>query len=289
MEAVPKKLDLSINKLLEKWGVKINDQVLLEENSQVISLSSGQRIGPFALQMPVKFPNQIIVDESMINRAVSITKRIPALFYLWGSALDLAEEVIKNAGLQSTVLFTSTAKSWLMPNDGYTNLTAENTLPPANSSELKKRPLSVMLQGQFTNTFGAEPPAWKTEDAAASTTPAAAENKEEKPSEKKDNPKPGRLIVVGCFKTFTEDLIQNAGNLNLFANLVDGLALGEDLVQIRVKAGMVRDIRKLSSAEKLWYKFFIVLLVPIVLFLVAAARHFIRRKEKEFYLAATKG
>jgi len=28
-------------------------------NSQVIEISTGQRVGPFALSMPVKIPNQI--------------------------------------------------------------------------------------------------------------------------------------------------------------------------------------------------------------------------------------
>ncbi len=40
-----------------------------------------------------------------------------------------------------------------------------------------------------------------------------------------------------------------------------------------------------EPAEKVWYKFMTTLLIPMILFL-AAAKFFLRKKEKEFYLAA---
>ena len=258
VQAVPKKRPLGVNALIEKWGIKLSEQMLMDESSQVISLSSGQRIGPFAIEMPVKFPNQIIVPDSMINRSVWITKRVPSIAYLWGSSLELSESKLKELGLESNVLFTSSPRSWTQPYDG-SSLTERNTQPPGQMKG--KLPLAVLVQGQFTDTFGTEP---------------AGE------------PKPGRLVVIGCAQAFSEDLLRTPGNLALFANLVDGLVLGEDLVQIRSKAAVTRDLKPFSNAEKLWIRFFTVLLVPIGLFMGALVRAFIRRKEKEFYLAAVK-
>ncbi|OIO36922.1 MAG: hypothetical protein AUJ72_05485 [Candidatus Omnitrophica bacterium CG1_02_46_14] len=273
IEAVPEKLDLDINKLIEKWGVKINENILLDENSQVISLTSGQRIGPFAIEMPVKIPNQIVVSEATINRSAPITNRLPSLAYLWGSALDVSENIIKDKNIKSTVLFTSSEKSWTTPNNG-SNLSAVNTLPPQKDIR-GKYPLAVELEGQFTDTFDSAPPAWSDGDKSE--------------PKKMDAPKPGRLLIVGCSQAFSEDLIQNPGNLNLFANIIDGLVLGEDLIKIRSKTGFVRDIKNLSNAEKIWFKFFTVALIPLILFLAALGRLFIRKKEKEFYLAAITG
>ncbi len=270
VEAVPQKLDLDINRLIEKWGVKINEEMLFDENSQVISLTTGQTVGPFALQMPVKFPNQIIVEEANINRSASVTSRVPSLAYLWGSSLDLADAVMKPLSLKATVLFTSSARSWKVPNDGSVRLTAENTRPPANFAG--KLPLAALIEGQFTDTFGGNVPVWTEGEAVE--------------QEKLEGAKPGRLLVVGDSRAFSEDLIQTPGNLNLFANIIDGLALGEDLVQIRSKTVVTRDIRRLTTAEKLWYKFFTVLMVPLVLVIVAVVRIFLRKKEKEFYLSA---
>ena len=261
MEAVPKKLDLSINRLLEKWGIKINEDILMDENSQVIQLNSGQSIGPFALQMPVKFPNQIVVREEMINRSAAITRRIPSLMFLWGSALDLAENTLKAQNLKSTVLFTSSSRSWTMPYSGV-NLTDDNTRTPAKDLS-GQYPLAALIEGQFSDT---------QQEAGVTMS----------------GPQPGRMLIVGCSQAFNEDLLQAPGNLNLFANAVDGLLLGEDLIQIRSKTVAVRGLRQLSNAEKLWYRFFAVLLIPSLLFLAALTRYFIRRKEKEFYLDALK-
>jgi ABC-type uncharacterized transport system involved in gliding motility auxiliary subunit len=112
MRAQSKSRAMDINKSLEKWGVKISDQILMDLNSQVISLSSGQSIGPFAIQMPVKFPNQIIIKDDAINYEAPIMKRVPSLVYLWGSTLELNDGKLKEAGLRSTVLFRSSPKSW---------------------------------------------------------------------------------------------------------------------------------------------------------------------------------
>ncbi len=274
VEAEPAKLNLDINKLIEKWGVKVSQDVLMDESSQVISLSTGQRIGPFALEMPVKFPNQINVVDRAINKEAAVTQRIPGIAYLWGTALDLAQDVVRQQGLKATVLFTSTPRSWKMANSG-SNLTMENTAPP-ESGVTGLFPLAVMIEGLFTNTFtGDKAPVWAEGDEA--------------PDNKMGEAKPGKLIVIGCSKIFAEELIQNAGNLNFFANITDGLTLGTDLIQIRSKVSVVGDIGRLSSGQKIGYRFLTVLLVPIVLLIVAVGRIALRRKEKEFYMSAIEG
>jgi len=270
VEGVPSKKPLDVNRLLEAFGVKIADDLLMDESAQVVSLTTGQQIGPFAVEMPVMLPNQIVVREDQMNRTVALTERLPAIFFLWGSALELAKETGAAAGLRSTVLFTSSAKSWRMPFTGE-NLTADNTKAPASLEG--KYPLALMLEGTFPDASGGQPaPKWSAADTE--TGPKMEEGK------------PGRLLVIGSSKAFSDELVQNAGNLNLFANVVDGLTLGPELVQIRSKISPVRDIRKLSAAERLWYKFFTTALVPVLILLAAAIRSFVRRKEKEMYLAS---
>ncbi len=275
IQAVPEKKALGINALLEKFGVKIAEDMLMDESSQVISLATGQTVGPFAMEMPVLFPNQIVVREDQINRSASLTNRLPAIFYLWGSALEVAEATAAGLGLHQTVLFTSSPKSWRMPFTGE-NLTPQNTKPAPGSVSTGRFPLAVLLEGQFPDAFGGAPaPKWAEADAEGGP--------------KMENAKPGKLLVVGSSKAFSEELIQNAGNINFYANIVDGLTLGQDLVRIRSKVAPVRDIRKLSPAEKLWYKFFTMALVPAVFLVFAWARSFFRRKEKEIYLASRIG
>ncbi|OGW91105.1 MAG: hypothetical protein A3D28_03250 [Omnitrophica bacterium RIFCSPHIGHO2_02_FULL_63_14] len=274
IEAKPEKLPLDVNGLIEKWGVKVSPDVLFDEDSQVIALTTGQRIGPFALEMPIQFPNQINVRESSLNRSAAVMDRVPSLAYLWGSALDLSPDVFQQQGLKSTVLFHSSPRSWKSPNEGTTKLTQENTRPPAAGSP-GKFPLGVLLEGPFQNPLGTAAPPWK-EGETAEVYPTQGE------------PKPGRLLVIGCSQIFAENLIQNPGNINFFANIVDGYTLGEDLLKIRSKSIVVRDIRKVSNIEKVWYKFFTLVLVPLALAVAAIGRSLLRRKEKEFYMAALK-
>lgn len=274
VEAVPSRLSLDVNRLLEKWGVKISDQMLFDERSQVISLTTDQRIGPFAVEMPVQFPNQIVIDDASINRSSPLTNRTPSLYYLWGAALDVSESVVKQAGLEQTVLFTSSPKSWKVPGDGST-LTAQNTHPPAGGIG-GRFPLGILLEGRFSDTFVSVPP-WSVEGAA--TAPPAD----------KTEPKTGRLLVLGCSEMFSEESIRNPGNLNFFANLVDGFTLGVDLIEIRSKRGVVHDLRRLTNAEKIGYRFMTVVLVPLVFCIASAVRFFLRAKEKELYVAALRG
>jgi len=81
-------------------------------------------------------------------------------------------------------------------------------------------------------------------------------------------------------------LISNPPNLNLFANMVDGLALGEDLIQIRAKLQSGRQIKRLTDAQKVGWRFAVVVAVPLCWTGFALARFFLRRKEKQFYQLA---
>jgi len=144
-----------------------------------------------------------------------------------------------------------------------------------------------MLQGQFSNTFSqANLPNWPVKEEPAGE---AQKKKEEAPKEEKadmSDPKPGRLIVIGCAKMFNDDLITNSGNLNLFINIIDGLTLGDNIIKIRSKSYVSRDIKRIADIQKIYYRFFTIFLVPILLAAWAVLRLFLRGKEKQFYAMA---
>jgi hypothetical protein len=85
---------------------------------------------------------------------------------------------------------------------------------------------------------------------------------------------------------FSDDLIVNPPNLGMFANIIDALTLGDDVVQIRAKTMANRDIKKLNDAQRVGLRFFVVVLVPVLWAVFSFARLFLRRKEKQFYLMA---
>lgn len=280
IEVSAQKSNLDINKLIKKWGVGINEEMLMDENSQVIQASTGQRVGPFALSMPLKVPNQIKIDNDTMNRNAPFMMRLPALLYLWGSALDVSDDILAQYGLKKTLLFTAGARSWKVPYSGG-NLGKELLEFPKTGSP-GKFTLGVLIEGQFNNSFA---------DFKLSDWPSLEEAKlgeSDKKEEKAlmDNPKPGKLVVVGCSKMFNDDLINNPGNLGIFSNLIDGLTLGDNIIKIRSKSYVSRDIKRLTDNQKILYKVVVIFVIPIILVIYASLRLLLRRKEKQFYLAA---
>jgi len=258
MNIFARKLDLSINKLIQKWGVGINDKMLMDEDCQVINISSNQNIGPFSITTPVKIPNQIVVRQQLFNNKAAVMNRLGALFYLWGSSLDASDDAIKSAKLKKTLLFTSSPRSWIVPYENGVIKGEVFEFPKTGSAG--RFPLGIILQGEFSDTFKTEPIV---------------------------NPKPGKLVVIGSSKMFSDQLINSgSGNLGLFANIVDSFSLGDDLIQIRSKSLLDRNIKKLTDAQKVGYRFIAVAAIPIAWAIYAYFRLLLRRKEKQFYLAA---
>ena len=112
VEVMPMRQDLSINKLLANWGFKIDDQMLMDESSDLITISTGERVGPFAGNMPVRVPNQVLVRQEFMSRRLPLMSRQASFLYLWGSVLTVAADVIEGAGLDYDILFMSTKRSW---------------------------------------------------------------------------------------------------------------------------------------------------------------------------------
>ncbi|OIO35591.1 MAG: hypothetical protein AUJ74_05795 [Candidatus Omnitrophica bacterium CG1_02_44_16] len=281
VEISSRPLNLDINKLAESWGVKISDKMLMDENSQIINISTGQNVGPFAVSMPVKIPNQILINDDTMNRNMSYMSRLPSLFYLWGSALDVSDDIIKQSKLKKTIMFYSSDKSWQVTSESGP-LKRDSLQFPKTGSE-GKFTLGVMLEGQFTDLFaqiGA--PSWTAKETDGAVAPGAAPLKELGLL----NPKPGKLIFIGCSKMFTDQVLASGGNLTLFANIIDGLTLGNDLIEIRSNSPVSRDIKRVSDAQKMIYRFLAIFLMPLLLIIYSFLRIFLRGKEKQFYILA---
>ncbi|MGE5279177.1 MAG: Gldg family protein [Deltaproteobacteria bacterium] len=285
---IPMRQNLAVNKILAKWGVKIDDQMLFDESNDVITVSTGERTGPFAGEVPLRVPNQIVVRQEFMRPNLPLMSRQAPFLYLWGSVLTVATDLIKGGGLDYSILFTSSKRSWRARYNpgifGTAPVPAQDLVFPAAGSP-GKFALGIMMQGQFADAFADGPvPAWPQEKEKEG--PAAAQ--EQKTQEPKGElvPRPGKLILIGCAKAFSDPIISNRANLNLFANIVDGLALGDDIIQIRAKTQSGRQIKRLTDAQKALWRFAAVGLVPAFWAVFACVRFFFRRKEKQFYILA---
>lgn len=277
-----------INELISSWGLQVDGSILMDEQSDVISISGGSQMGPFAVSIPVKTPLQIVISQSGMNPNVSITSNLSPIFYLWGSALNLDDKKLSELKLTNTILLSSTNRSWKVLSQGST-LNANDFLVDVNGYS-GPFSLAALVSGQFPNVFQDRKtlPLWPEERQPASEENAAEDAKE---LEKKATaapelaPKPGKLLVVGASTIFKENLMgSGGGHLNFFLNAIDALTLGDELTKIRSKQEINRLTRRVSAPENLMWQVFTRFFIPILILLFWAVRFIIRRQIKQNYL-----
>jgi len=265
-----------VNQLLERWGLGVNKNFLMDQQMDVISLEGGKIYGVLSVSSPVKLPIQIKVVPAQMNRDVSITSRLSTILYLWGSALDVKKN-IEDLGIKSKVLFTSSPDAWEVPYHAG-DLTMQDVAMPAPDKRMVY-PLAVLVEGQFPDAFsGKDVPSWSQESGPG-------QENYEKPKEKITvSGKPGKLILVGCTSMFKKFLFNQGGHKNFFLNSIDAITLGEKLINVRSKELIDRAIKTLPPATKAAWKLFVTFFMPVLVGLLGAVKLFMRRRSKWSYL-----
>lgn len=283
----PQRIANEANDLLGAYGVNVDDRMLMDENNDVINVSGNAGIGPMSFTAPVKAPIQIRVPEEQLNQDVSITGGLPSIFYLWGSLLDLDKEKMKALGLKNTVLISSSHTSWAVPQRS-SMLTRDDISSVGRKFE-GPYPLAVMVEGQFPDTTaGKSVPAWKEEPSDMPEAGKAANAAVVAEALKKEDAKPGKLIVAGCVKMFEESLLPDNGSLGFLTNAVDVLTLGGELINIRNHRVSASRIKPLDASAKFWWRLAVVFCVPVGIAVFGIIRVLWRRKEKALYMQAVK-
>ena len=262
------------NDLLGHYGLAISDDILMDNSQQILSIPTQQNIGGMftaTVDTPVKLPIQIRITDQEMNNKVSITNRVSELLYLWGSSLKIDEAKLGQLGLNKNVLFTSSDQTWTTSYAG-TPLTPDN-VDMRKNEVIGAQPLAVMVTGQFPNPYAnSNIPAWPGVPDSAKII-------------MKENitSAPGRLILIGCGEMFSDQLISAFGNGLLVLNSVDAMLLGDDLINVRAKQFTQRYIGETSAAAKVFWRFFVTILIPAVLIILGIARYIMRKNRREAY------
>lgn len=284
VELVPQEEKPEVNDLLNAWGVAVDPQVLADEQSEAINLSQG-RGALFDAPVPVKLPIQILLTAAEMNKEVSITSRLQAIFYLWGNALKIDDAKIKTQRLKVETLLHSSDKSWTVPfKPGQMSLDNLNKLPQSPKGPF---PLSIYAYGQFADAYP-DQAELADEDLSAETEPIAGAEPAKKALAKENpeplKPAPGKMILIGDAMLFQKQLFQGGGHLNFFLNSVDILTLGDELIGIRSKMTADRTLPKISQAAKMVWRVFTTLLVPFLIAIAGIAHFYFRRRFQQQYL-----
>ena len=149
---------------------------------------------------------------------------------------------------------------------------------------LGARPLGVLVEGTFPDLWqGKEAPEWQKSlpDPSANPDEDQAQGPAGEPAA--IEPVPGKLFVIGSAKMFDDNILAAHQNALLLLNAVDYLAGSQELLNIRAKTLTQRVIRPTQEGEKLVWRIFVVLLVPLILTIFGIIRAGIRRKNATVY------
>lgn len=260
--------------MLQSYGLAVRGEQFFDAESEVLTVPRTQNVMGMQMRMqePVRAPMQIAVRGEQLNRDVSMTNRIEFLFYPWGT--DLARDPARMAGLNlgCRTLFTSSERSWRK----------EYSPEPLTQSDVSPRgremesllPLAYLVDGQFPAPEGARP-AWPamSDSAAAAEAPVGLA------------PAPGQLMLLGGAKLFEDPFVRLGQNAMFLLNSVDAMALGGELIGIRSKLITQRGIKPVEAGQKLLYRIFVVVLLPLLFALFGILRLVMRRKESADYQA----
>ncbi len=271
---VPSEKDPQVNDLLSPWGFEVDTQILSDDQNEALMLTMGGRGGVPGVAIPIKLPVQILLTDAEMNNQVSITSRLPAFFYLWGSALQIDAKKVGEQGLKVQPLLHSSKRSWTVPFKPGT-LTLEE-LERGEKSVPGPFPLAVLAEGSFKDSFkGQKIPGWNPEETPADAVPQISQPFEMKP---------GKLLLIGAATPFQKQLVQSGGHLGFFLNAVDVLTLGDALIGVRSKGQVSRAIPKVSAPEKVAWRLFVMFLMPLMIALIGFGRAYLRRQVKRNYL-----
>jgi len=240
-----------INPLLEAYGLKVSEQVLMDTNTVPLNMQTGNTLQDMLRGgMTANYPMQLLVSNESMSEDHGITNRLANVFYLWGTAIELNDTKLAELKLDAKVVMNSSKSAWARTIAGTSMTQADVTPPPA--SELKSYPLMAVVTGQFPDAFaGQERPAWPKPQPQPGMPPQPEEDDAPEGPAPTLEPKAGKLVLLGCSEMFRKNFIQAAPqHLDLFLNAVDYVSVDENIVNVRGRKPIDRSIEKPSDATK---------------------------------------
>ncbi len=268
--------DTGLEPMLKTFGLEVAEDHFFDSSMETIDLPREVNIGGLRMQTrePVKLPIQIRVTEDQMLKDSPLVNRISQLFYLWGTPIEPDPDTLSKNGLSASNLIVSSPNCWQMTFD--TAPLPGSALDPRGKKMLGSQPLMVMAEGTFPDIYA---------DQGAPNWPAPADSNTAVPADADPElqPENSSLLVIGSAKMFDDNILAAAQNNTLIMNAVDYLAGSHDLLSIRTKSLTQRVIRTIPASEKMLWRLFVVLLVPLILAIYGMIRATIRRKDAARY------
>ncbi|UOG76700.1 gliding motility-associated ABC transporter substrate-binding protein GldG [Hymenobacter tibetensis] len=263
---------LNLDDLLFKYGVRVNPDLILDLNSGVIPLVTGQEGNkPKVEPMPWQF-------YPLVNNFSThpITRNLDAVYTKFVSTID----TVKATGVRKTPLFFTSRYSRVLPSPVPVNLNDARLQPDRKLYKDKFKPVGYLLEGQFRSLYAnrAQP---GTTQFQPTTSPQAKPAKVLVVSDgdlvrSELDPKTGRPFRLGFDRLANTEF----ANRELVLNAVDYMLDETGLISVRGKQITLRPLDKLKVIEQRRSWQLLNLVAPLVLLGVFGAVRAWRRKRR---------
>ncbi|HEU5058741.1 MAG TPA: Gldg family protein, partial [Kofleriaceae bacterium] len=268
-----------LEKVLEKWGVEVKKELILDGKSDSFPMPVDRDIGGLVVremrQLP--YPFFVKVQRDAMSDGV-ITGQLAATVFHFASPVVVKEEQKKKEAAEGEaaprkveVLMRSSGEAWtektpkvqpdfaLHPGSGF------GRPEKVEKADAGPHALAVAITGSFPSAFadGAATPEDKKEDPAKPEEKKEGEAEADKKDERliKRSPPDARLVVVGSSSFVSDELLElssQAGsdyvvnNVELVQNMVDWAVADTDLLAIRSRGSHTRILEIEEGARGKW-------------------------------------
>jgi len=229
-----------LNTILEKYGLRVNEDLVLDRAAGMASFSQGF----FAFTLP--YPYWPKITKNGLNQENAAVSRLESVVLPWTSSLNIKSDILTDK-TRVDILVKTSPDSWRLT-DNF-NLSPQQNFSPTGGQG--SQDVVVYLEGHFSSAFGEE----STDQ--------------------------GRLIVAGDSDFLTDRIAANMpDNLIFFQNLVDVLALDDDLIKIRSKGVSERPIRILSDGARNFLRYGNIFALTLIVIIFGFTRYYFRRRTR---------
>ena len=267
-------LKTGLNDLLEHYGVKLNDNLVLDVSMGQITYSQGFMTVSTGYAYFIKLLKEYRYRTGETSEGLSkdsiITNQLESLTLHWASSLELLPQ--EDAAVEAIALAKTSRGGWTAQSPYNISPTNRQFQPPASIQQAHT--VAVSLSGAFKSFYAGQdiPPAESSESDETVTAEPAEEERTTK-----TNSEATQIVVVGN----SQFLQQGQRDAQLFfLNTVDWLTLGEELINIRSHGATNRPLKEISESEKFFLKFISIAGVPLLVIAFGLVRFFLRRRAK---------
>lgn len=232
--------DTGLNDLLEKYGIKINNDLALDVSSGIVSFTQGY------VTFSTNYPLWPKILPQGFDRENAATANLESLVLPWASTLEVAEDKIDKAN-KISYLARTTDKAWRQAGDF--DLNPQQMFQPAGEKGIFN--LAVAVSGKFTSAYG-------NGETGNGRLIVVGDSD---------------FIKDGFSRNAPDNLV-------FFQNLIDSLSLDEDLINIRSKGVSDRPLKELSDGAKAAIRYFNIFGLTIIIVAFGMVRYYIRRRSK---------